>query len=40
MLNKSKVVLFLSPYKDGQAGNFWTVLGMLILMSHLNKLQF
>ena len=26
MLKNSKVVLFLSPLKDGQAGNFWTLL--------------
>ena len=26
MLKNSKVVLFLSPYKVGQAGNFWTLL--------------
>ena len=25
MLKNSKVVLFLSPYKVGQAGNFWTL---------------
>ena len=28
MLKNSKVVLFLSPYKVGQAGNFWTLLRM------------
>ena len=26
MLKNSKVVLFLSPEKVGQAGNFWTLL--------------
>ena len=26
MLKNSKVVLFLSPLKVGQAGNFWTLL--------------
>ena len=29
MLKNSKFVLFLSPYEDGQAGNFWTLLRML-----------
>jgi hypothetical protein len=31
MLKNSKVVLFLSPYKVGQAGNFWTLLRMMFL---------
>ena len=26
MVKNSKVVLFLSPQKGGQAGNFWTLL--------------
>jgi hypothetical protein len=31
MLKNSKGVLFLSPSKVGQAGNFWTLLGKLLL---------
>jgi hypothetical protein len=33
MLKNSKVVLFLSPYKVGQAGNIWTLLRIFIRAS-------
>ena len=33
MLKNSKVVLFLLPYKVGQAGNFWTLLRKILLLS-------
>ena len=46
MLKNSKVVLFLSPKKVGQAGKFWTLLGKYctkcakILLKYLNPIFF
>jgi hypothetical protein len=35
MLKNSKVFVFLSPYKVGQAGNFWTLLRIMITLSQV-----
>ena len=40
MLKKSKVVLFLSPYKFGQAGNFRTLLQKFCVLSTRHIYEF
>ena len=36
MLKNSKIVLFLSPYKVGQAGKFWTLLRIIKIVQLLH----